>query len=145
MWKLAFIFFAILSMLGCQLTPKAPETDWYLRSEFTWWEARKEFILRPIKDTGRLMLTTRLQPDGSPYHLKIADRLWSMGKNCGAKPDTGKAVLGQPVELECDIVTNEILPLQGAIEFLPTLSGTYQFEVLLAEDKPHRLIITYLK
>lgn len=135
----------LLLLLGCQSSPKDMYADMYLRSEFTWWEARPEFKFKTIQESTNKQVTAKIEADGNPYHLKIADRAWSQNKNCGYNNVKDKVVtLDSWIELSCTYNFEKLnaTPIQKPFEFKPTVSGTYKFSLKMTLQGPSHLMIS---
>ena len=118
-----------IGVTGCAVTKLNDEDNWYLRSEFTWWEANAQH--RFESTSGGHELVTTITSDGQPYHLKVADRMWSNGKNCGLNDSANTELrLNKWLQLNCGSSDNNVqslMPLKGAITFRPE-RGKHQYK-----------------
>ncbi len=142
---LAICALSTLIVSGCSTfnNNKNLETGLFIRSEFTWWEARKAFEFKMISDTEAKVIT-ELKPDGKPYNIKIADKAWSNLKNCGNAPqESNKIILNTWKRLDCNYQNaDKIAPLNQAITFSPPEAGHYSFVITLDNGLPIKLIIS---
>ena len=140
---------AVLALVGCASKNKTFEIDdYFLRSQFTYWEAQERYKFKYNKDQNILFLKTKIQADGNPYHLVVADRAWSASNNCGYRNPEDKALkFNTWLLLECnyDYERNSATPIQTPIEFTPKLTGEYLFEVTLLNGKPDQLRVNKIK
>ncbi len=142
--KICCLLVLPILLAGCMTTPKEQATGMYLRSEFTWWEARPNFEFIKLEN-GRVMMDANIVPDGKPYHLKIADKSWSADKNCGPGKHTNITVeLGVWLDLNChyDAKNDQVTPLKGAFIFKPPQPANYQFEIKQTNGLPSQLKVT---
>ncbi|MDU0112213.1 hypothetical protein RT723_04210 [Psychrosphaera aquimarina] len=131
-------------LMACSSKPKDMYSDLYLRSEFTWWEAKSEYKFKPIADTTNKIVTTKIEADGNPYHIKVADKQWSKNKNCGYKKiEDRKVVLGKWLELDCtyDFEKLNSTPIQKPLELKPKETGYYTFILKMSTTGPSHIQI----
>lgn len=135
MKRLILFFISVSLISGCASTSSSgPETDWFLRSDFSWWKAYDEYKLRLDKDTGLFSVAFELQADGSSYHFKVADKYWSEGKNCGVpKGQQAKLIIDQWHDVDCFVTTDKILPLSESFELKPNSSQKFLLQVKMSE------------
>lgn len=142
------IFFLLTA---CASKPSDNYSDLYLRSEFTYWEAQKRFKFsssNPDAILANKVLIADVVADGNPYHLKVADKLWSKDKNCGFKLNgSSKLILNQWLELECHYDYNllKTTPVVNPIKFEPRVSGKYKFELKMSTNGPVALRVNQIK
>lgn len=147
MKKILALMTASLLISACVSHQQKDATGFFLRSEFSWWEAKREYEFKTSSE-NQAVIYVDLQNDGQPYHIKIADKAWSSGKNCGvynAKSNTIK--LSETVKLTCPKLTKEemLMPLAGAIKFTPTINTKYKFVINMQNNKPVSLNIELAK
>ena len=122
--------------------------EYYLRSQFTYWEAQDAFKFKYNEKQNLLFLVANIQADGNPYHLVVADKNWSESNNCGHRSAANKKLMfNQWLLLDCnyDRELNATTPIQKPIEFMPTYSGKYLFEISLLNGKPDQLRVSQMK
>lgn len=122
---------------GCTVKQNFIEDDWYLRSEFTFWEAKDNYKFRltnkdhdSYPNIKTYVLVTEILADGNPYHIKIADKEWSYDKNCGYESPTQTSLgLDTWLALNCsyDFKNDYITPIKTPIKFKPLKTAKYQF------------------
>lgn len=136
--SLIWVLSSLVLLSACVSKPDVDDSNWYVRSEFTWWEARKEFVLKPTDEVSIREVEFDLTPDGSAFHLKFADRLWSVDKNCGAPAATKRNLvrIGQWHPLDCNYQGEKIMPLDHSYKFLPAQSSRYRIEVKFINSRP---------
>lgn len=140
------MIFSLLTS-ACVSHQQKEGTGFFLRSEFSWWEAKREYEFKPTSE-NQAVIFVDLQNDGKPYHLKIADKAWSSAKNCGVYNGKSNTIkLDETVKLTCPILTKEemLMPLVGAIKFTPPLNTKYRFTVHMESNKPVSLNIQLIK
>ena len=143
---LALVTFSLL-ISACVSHQQKDSTGFFLRSEFSWWEAKRDYEFK-MTSGNRAVIYADLQNDGKPYHLKIADKAWSSGKNCGVyNGKSNKIKLNETIELTCPKLTEQemLMPLAGAIKFTPTLNTKYKFTINMQNNKPVSLNIETVK
>ena len=138
------LLFVILTLVitACSSTSKDKYSDLYLRSEFTWWEAKPEFRFETIKDSTDKSVTTKIVADGSAYHIKVADSQWSKDKNCGYKNSKDRAItLNKWIELECtyDFEKLNSTPIQQPLQLNPKNTGVYTFTLKMSINGPSHI------
>lgn len=130
-------------LASCATKSKLTDTNWYLKSEFTWWEARPEYLLQLNKEQDVYQLAFSLTPDGEAYHLKIADKNWSIGKNCGApKNKVNVVTLNKWFPVYCDPQSDPITPLNNSYRFQPIDSSLYFIKVKFNNGLPIEMLIS---
>jgi hypothetical protein len=120
-------------------------SDLYLRSEFTWWEAKPEFKFVAIKDSTNKVVRTKIEADGSAYHIKVADKIWSKYKNCGYKNNADRIIkLDKWLELECtyDFDKLNTTPIQKPFQIKPTKDAFYTFTLKMTTTGPSHIKIS---
>lgn len=113
-------------------------SDMYLRSEFTWWEAKPEFKFSRVKNSTNKAIKAKIQADGSAYHIKIADKTWSKYRNCGYKNNVDRIIkLDKWLELECtyDFEKLNTTPIQKPFSLKPKKTGFYTFTLKMNQGK----------
>ncbi|MDA8622176.1 hypothetical protein N9L48_05965 [Psychrosphaera sp.] len=128
---------------GCASHKNKEATGFFLRSEFSWWEAKRVYEFKATSE-NRAEILVELQNDGNPYHLKVADKAWSSGKNCGVYNGKSNSIkLDEAIQLSCPILNKEdmLMPLAGAIKFTPPLNTKYKFIIYMQDNKPVSLSI----
>lgn len=143
--KLAYLVLTVLVVTGCSTTPKDNYENLYLRSEFTWWEAKPEFKFNRIEDSTDKQITAKIEADGNPYHIKVADDAWSKDKNCGYKYKKDREmVLNKWLELECNYDFNKLntTPIQKPFELKPVSTGEYKFKLRMTTKGPSHIKVT---
>ena len=119
------------------------DTDWYLRSEFTWWEAKPEYKLRHVAEGQYMQTDFSVAPDGTVFHLKVADSQWQRDKNCGmVNPSNDEIRLDVWYPLTCDYDKDDLTPLYNAYHFYPPQKGRYQMQVKFAKGRPVSMLVT---
>ncbi|NVK23788.1 MAG: hypothetical protein HWE10_02565 [Gammaproteobacteria bacterium] len=146
---LALLLFNVLVLSACVSKIEKLEMDeYYLRSQFTFWEAQDAFKFRYNEEQDILYLKAKVQADGNPYHLIVADRAWTASNNCGYRNPKDKVLhFNQWLLLECnyDHELNATTPIQTPIEFEPKTTGEFLFEVSLLNGKPDQLRVSKVK
>lgn len=134
-------------LASCASTsPIKTDTDWYLRSEFTWWEAKGQYKLRPQGEQALMVTEFDVAPDGTVFHLKIADRQWSKNRNCGmVEASENEIRLSTWYPLLCDYDRDEMTPLYKAYHFYPAEKGRYQLQVKFTEGRPSAMQVLAIK
>lgn len=138
----------LLSACAGPRVEKQMDDDWFLRADFTYWEANPAFAFSPNQDTSMMHLKNKVIYDGNPYQLVIADKGWSADKNCGYKSIQDRVIaLNQWVNLQChyDKAMYIDTPIQRPFEFKPKHTGEYLFEVKLENGAPTQLRISAIK
>jgi len=150
MYKLLASILLVLLISACA-SKKEKEMeieDFYLRSQFTYWEAQEAFKFKYNEEKNILFLIAKIQADGNPYHLVVADKSWSQDSNCGYRDNKNKTLgFNNWLLLDCvyDQEKHATTPIQRPIEFLPRESGRYLFEVTLLNGKPDQLRVSKMK
>jgi len=141
MKRLIAITMAFASLFGCELNNNnLSSSDWYLRSEITWWEAKPEYKLEPNKDETLLVTSFYMEPDGQEYHIKITDKVLSREKNCGiSREDQRTLRLNQWFPLNCQFQGDEVMPLAMGYQFTPESKSKIMLEVRLVNGQPYEL------
>ena len=137
----------LLLTSSCASHKNNEATGFFLRSEFSWWEAKRVYEFK-VTSENRAEVNVELQNDGNPYHLKVADKAWSSGKNCGVYNGKSNSIkLGEVTQLTCPILSKEemLMPLAGAIKFTPTINTKYKFIIYMQNNKPVSLNIELAK
>jgi hypothetical protein len=145
--KLLVFIVMILVLSGCSSTPKDKYSDLYLRSEFTWWEAKPEFKFKTIKDSIDKSVTAKIEADGNSYHIKVADNQWSQDKNCGYKnPEDRVIELNKWIELECSYDFDKLssTPIQKPLEIKPSKTSFYTFTLKMTVNGPSHIKVERL-
>lgn len=133
--KTKLLVMVLIGLAGCSSTNNSvsnDDNDWYLRADFTYWQANKEFAFRYNNEQSVYYLTTEVKYDGQPYQFVIADRVWSANKNCGyTEPKSRKVTYNNWIAVNCNysVEDNPVTPIQKPFEFLPKGSGKYLFEL----------------
>ncbi|MBU2883293.1 hypothetical protein KO525_14585 [Psychrosphaera sp. B3R10] len=130
-------------LISCTSKPKLTATNWYLKSEFTWWEARPEYMLHLNEEAGVLEVQFTLRPDGQAYHLKLADKSWSVGKNCGSPQNNTSAIeIDTWYPVYCDPQSDPITPLNGSYRFHPKDNAVYKLKVRFYKGLPSEMLVS---
>ena len=137
-FSFALLTATVASLSGCQLTPKSDaDTNWYMRSEITWWEARPEYRLISNKDKTLLITDFELRPDGQKYHFKITDKKLSQNRNCGAPERVKRELLIDSwMPLNCQYSGDTLMPLGQGYYYVPKQQENLRLEVKLVEGWP---------
>lgn len=139
----------VSALVGCaSRTDKVEIDDFYLRSQFTYWEAQDRYKFKHNQEQNILFLKTKIQADGNPYHLIVADKGWTATNNCGFRNPNDKTLkFNTWLLLECDYdhEKNATTPIQTPIEFTPLVTGEFLFEVSLLNGKPDQLRVNRIK
>lgn len=140
--KVLFLIAVTLVLTSCSSTSKDKYSDLYLRSEFTWWEAKPEFKFKTIKDSTDKSVMAKIEADGSAYHIKVADNQWSQDKNCGYKHSKDRVIaLDKWIELECsyDFEKLNSTPIQKPLELKPIETSFYTFTLKMTVNGPSHI------
>lgn len=139
-------------LLGACAQPKVVkqiDTEFYLRADFTYWEANPAFAFKVNEQAGVRYVKTRIIYDGNPYQFIIADKAWTADKNCGyAEVSSRVLTYNNWLELDCsyDADKNAITPIQRPFEFTPIGTGDYLFELKTNEQgTPTHLRVSAIK
>jgi hypothetical protein len=137
--KILVVLASVILLSSCKsIFQQDNASDMYLRSEFTWWEAKPEFKFSPIKDSTNKIIKTKIQADGNAYHIKIADKTWSKYRNCGYKNNADRIIkLDKWLELECtyDFEKLNTTPIQKPFSLKPNKTQVYTFTLKMTEGK----------
>lgn len=142
--KIILLLIIVTVLAACSSTPKDMYSDLYLRSEFTWWEAKPEFMFKTIEESTGKIVTTKIEADGNPYHIKVADMQWSKYKNCGYKNSEDRiVVLDKWIELDCtyDFEALNSTPIQKPLKLKPSQTGIYTFILKMTTTGPSHIKI----
>ena len=129
---------------SCANHAQQDSTGIYLRSEFSWWEAQAKYEFKTFED-GKAKVVAKIQNDGKPYNIKIADKAWSVGRNCGVSEGTNKEIkLNETRLLTCTSKKNNdrLMPLTNAFTFFPKKKGSYTFTLDLVQGQIVSITIT---
>jgi hypothetical protein len=141
----------VTGLLSACAGPRVAEQidqGWYLRADFTYWEANPAFAFSLNQEASIMQLKNKVIYDGNPYQLVIADKGWSADKNCGYNSAKDRVItLNQWVNLQChyDKATYIDTPIQRPFEFKPKHTGEYLFEVKLVNGAPAQLRISAIQ
>ncbi|AMJ92853.1 hypothetical protein AVL56_00030 [Alteromonas stellipolaris] len=116
-----------------QPSPKIQFENLFLRGVFNWWEATSAYQFR--KDSNGWYVNVELIADGQPYDFRLSDAIWTPSQSCGG------IYKGQPVMVSTKIF---LVCKQGSenLQFTPSNTGIYRFQVAPADDNEVSLVIT---
>lgn len=149
--NITFGFFVAMILAACSSTNNG-DPNLYLRSEFTYWEAKEEYQFKQASSRNKdvesyFVVESEIVADGNPYHLKIADKSWSKNNNCGYRSVESKdVILGEWIELQCDYDFEKeyMTPIQRPLDFLPKDTGKYRFTLRINQDAKRYLRVELL-
>ncbi|WOI37560.1 hypothetical protein R1T43_00565 [Alteromonas sp. CI.11.F.A3] len=116
-----------------QPSPKIQFENLFLRGVFNWWEATSAYQFK--KDSNGWYVNVELIADGQPYDFRLSDAIWTPSQSCGGNYKGQSVMVSTKIFLVCK---------QGSenLQFTPSNTGIYRFQVAPADDNEVSLVIT---